>query len=80
MIDSTTKQPIQVRAHDPSLPGVVVPATQLDQVRHLLEANGVRFWVDRHQISFDGLPPVAFIEIARGTDPAWVQSILDTVP
>ena len=78
MIDSTTKQPIQVRTEDPLRPYLVVPDSQLDQVSALLTSNGVRFRVDHLRIAFNGKPPVAYIWISRGTDPDRVQTVLDT--
>jgi hypothetical protein len=66
MIDSTTKQPIQVRTEDPLRPYLVVPDSQLDQVSALLTSSGLRFWVDNLRIAFDG------------TTPDRVQTALDT--
>jgi hypothetical protein len=78
MIDSTTKEPIRVRTEDPLRPYLVVPDSQLDQVSAVLTSNGVRFSIDNLRFSFSGRPPVAYVKIARGTDPNQIQALLDT--
>ena len=79
MTDTTTQKPIRVSTEDPIRPYLMVPNTQLGYIRELLEANHVRFWVDHNVISFNGKPAVVWINLARGTDPAQVQALLDTI-
>lgn len=55
----------------------MLPKEQLDEVRHLLEINQIRFWVDHQPISIDGKPAVVVINLGRRTNPQHVQTILD---
>ncbi len=79
MTDTTTLQPIRVLTDTEDDPYFKLPYAQVDRVRSILETNSIRFWVDRHVISFDGKPYVASIWIGRGTDPRRVQALLDAV-
>ena len=58
----------------------MVPMAQLERVRALLDANKVRYWVDEEAISLDGKPEIAVINLGRGSNPAKVQSLLDSIP
>ena len=80
MIDTTTRQPLSVSTDGGAGPYIMVPVTQLDKVRSLLDANKVRFWVDEEAISLDGKPEVAVINLGHGTNAAMVQSLLDSIP
>ena len=79
MTDSTTNKPIRVSDGGTPWPNIVVPTSQLDRVRTLLESNRIRFWVDHQSISFDGKPPVSFVNLGRDTDADRVQALLDSV-
>ncbi len=79
MTDAVPKQLIRVSTDEAVGPSVTVPVAHLDRVRDLLVANGVRFWVDHLAISIDGRPAETVINLARGTDPARVQTLLDTL-
>jgi hypothetical protein len=80
MIDTTTHQPLQVSTDGGAGPYIMVPVAQLDQVRSLLEANKIPFWVDEEAISLDGKPETIVINFGRGTSSASVQNILDSTP
>jgi len=80
MIDTTTHQPLSVSAHAADWPYLIIPLTHLDKVQALLDANQVSYWVDAEALSLDGKPEVTFINLQRGTDPAWIQSLLDSIP
>ncbi len=77
MIDSSTSKPIRASTDGMSGPYIMVPVGQLDQVRKLLQANGIPHWVDHNAISVDGRPAVAVINLGKGTDPHRVQVLLD---
>lgn len=79
MTDSATNTSIRVSPDENTGPYMVVPTSQLDQIRGLLAANGFRFWVSHNEISVDGKPPVNFVYFRRGTDAQQVQALLDTV-
>ncbi len=79
MIDMTTRQPLRVSTDGGAGPYLMVPVAQLDKVRALLEANKLPHWVDEEAISLDGKPEVAVINLGRGSNPAMVQSLLDSI-
>jgi hypothetical protein len=79
MTDAATKKPIRVSTDGTAGHYITVPADQLDQVRNLLEANRIRFWVDHRAISVDGRPAMTVVNLWRGTDARQVQTLLDTV-
>jgi len=56
----------------------MVPVQQIDEVRVLLNANNISYWVDEEAISLDGKPAVTVVNLGRGSDAANVQSILDS--
>ena len=79
MIDTTTHKPLTVSAEAVDWPYIMLPLMHLDTVTAVLDANKVSYWVDEEVLSFDGKPEVAFVNLRRGTDPAMVQSLLDSL-
>ena len=79
MTDTATMQPIRVLVDEATGPYIKLPATQVDQVRAVLDAHEVRFWVSHFAISFEGNPARTSIYIKRGTDAHAVQTFLDAV-
>ncbi len=78
MIDAISQKPLRI---DPDeYPYLIVPYSQLDQVKALLEANKVSFDVDEEVLSMDNGPEVAFVNFPRRTDPAMIQRLLDSIP
>ena len=77
MIDGSTKKPLCVSTDGDAGSYVMVPVQQIDEVRTLLDANSVVYWVDENAISLDGKPEVTVVNLGHGTDAASVQSILD---
>jgi hypothetical protein len=80
MIDTTTHKPLSVSRDGNAWPYIIVPVGQLDQIKSLLDANAVSYWVDEEVLSLDGKPEIAFINLGRQTDPAMVQQLLDSIP
>jgi hypothetical protein len=80
MIDTTTRQRLDVSTDGDAGPYIMVPVAQLDKVRALLERNKVPHWVDEEAISLDGKPEIAVINLGHGSNPAVVQSLLDSIP
>ncbi len=78
MIDTMTDKPLQVDGG--SYPYIMLPLSQLDTVRALLDANKISYWVDEEALSVDGEPEVIWINLSRKTDPKEVQQLLDSVP
>jgi hypothetical protein len=80
MIDTTTRQRLEVSTDGGAGPYLMLPLVQLCTVRALLDANKVGYWVDEEVFSLDGKPEVAVINFARGSNPATIQSLLDGIP
>jgi hypothetical protein len=79
MTDITTKKPLHVSTDGTAGPYILVPVSQLEDVRRLPDSRSIRHWVEEDVISLDGTPEVAVVNLGRGGDPAAVQTILDTV-
>jgi len=77
MIDTSTKKRLYVSGDDAAGPYIMVPVQQIDDVRALLDANTIPYWVDENAISLDGKPEVTVVNLGHGADAASVQSILD---
>lgn len=80
MIDISTKKPLHVSTDGDAGPYIMVPVQQIDDVRRLLDANDIHYWVDEMAVSLDGKPEITVVNLGRGADPEAVQSILDIVP
>ncbi len=78
MIDTTTRKPLRVSTDGTAGPYLMVPVSQLPEVRSLLGDHQIRHWVEEDAISFDGAPEVAVVNLGRGTDIAPIQAILDS--
>jgi len=79
MNDATTQQPLSVSTDGTAGPYIIVPVSQLDEVKRLLDSRRIRCWVDENAISLNGTPEVAVINLGRGADALAVQAILDSV-
>jgi len=77
MIDQTTQRPIEVSLEGDAGPYIMVPVQQLADVRHILDAHQIGYWVDLNAIAIDGEPAVTVINLRRGVDPTPVQELLD---
>ena len=77
MIDVMTQEPIRVSTDGSAGPYIMVPVSQLDEMRRLLDSRAVRYWVEEDVISVDGSPEVGVVNLGRGADAGVVQSILD---
>lgn len=78
MIDVTTKKPLRVSTDGTAGPYILVPVSQLDEVRQLLDSHRLRYSVEEDAISLDGAPEVAVVDLGRGADAQAVQAILDS--
>src|SRR5262245_18479625 len=65
MTDVTTTKPLRVLkdSHPDTEPLIIVPVEQLDRLREILDANGVRYEVDEEYLSVDEGPEVAFVNL-----------------
>ncbi len=78
--DSSTKKPLQVSDHGTAGPYLWVPVSQLAEVQRLLDAHGVKYWVEEDAISLDDEPEETIIDFGPGADGEAVQRILDALP
>ncbi len=78
MTDATTHQPLSVSTDGTAGPYIMVPLSQLDRVKRLLESRGIKYSVEENAISLDGGPYVTVLNLGREADAAAVQNILDS--
>jgi hypothetical protein len=79
MTDTITKKPMRVSTDGTAGPYIMVPVSQLDDLRRLLDGRGVRYWVEEHAISLNGGPETTVVNLGREGDARAVQAILDSV-
>ena len=77
MLDTSTAEPLSVSNDGDAGPYIVVPVSQIENVRSLLDERAVPYWVDPEAISLDGKPEVTVVNLGTGADPAAVQKLLD---
>ena len=77
MIDASTQKPLYVSIDGGAGPYIMVPVQQIGDVRTLLDAHNISYWVDEDAISLDGKPEVTVVNLGPGVDAATVQNILD---
>ena len=77
MIDAMTRKPLYVSTDGTAGPYIMVPVSQLADVRQLLDENEIRYSVEEEVISLDGGPEIAVVDLDRRADVDAVQVILD---
>jgi hypothetical protein len=80
MTDAMTRKPLRVSTDGTAGPYLMLPVSQLDEVRQLLDDRGIRYWVEEDAISLDGGPETTVINLDHAADVEAIQAILDTVP
>ncbi len=79
MIDAMTSNPLHVSTDGTAGPYIMVPVTQLVDLRQLLDKHRISYSVEEEAISLDGAPEIAVVDLGHGADVAAVQTILDSV-
>jgi len=83
MIDTLTKQPLQVKTSGSSpekqVAYVKFPASQVDEIRSALDRHEVPYWVDESYFSYNGGPYTGTIYFRSWVDPKDAQAALDSV-
>lgn len=79
MIDAITSKSLYVSTDDVAGPYIMVPVSQLADLRDLLEKHQIHYLVEEDAISLDGAPEIAVVDLDRGADVAAIQAILDRV-
>jgi hypothetical protein len=80
MTSTTTKKPILISINKNALPHIMVPLAQLEQLRTLLDASDIHYWVDEYAISIDGKPEITFVNLRQKNIPDAVRQCLDVNP
>ncbi len=80
MTDTMTRKRLSLSIDTGGRAHLTVPFEQLGEVTTLLDANGIRYWVEEEVLSINDGPEVAFVTFYRETDSAKVQRLLDSVP
>jgi len=78
MIDTSTARPLSVSTDGDAGPYIMVPVSQVEKVRSLLDENSIPYWVDAEAISVDGEPEITVINLGTGADSEAVQKLLDS--
>ena len=76
MTDTTTGKPLRVLT-SAIAPYLKLPYSQVDEVRHLLDAEGIYYDVSSSVISVNGGPQMAWINFGRKGIAEKIQSVLD---
>ncbi len=79
MTDTTTKEPLYVSTDGTAGPYIMVPVSQLEQLRQVLDQQRVPYSVEEDVISLDGAPEVAVVDLGRGANAHAIQALLDRV-
>jgi hypothetical protein len=77
MISVATKKPLRVEYAGKGHPLIDVPTSRLEDVRSLLDAHDVPYWVSATTIQWEGEPKMSMITLSYRADPAAVQRLLD---
>ena len=80
MTNVVSQKPLRVLTALDAGPYMIVPVSQLAQVRRLLDDREIRYSVDESSISIDGKPAVVFIDMRRDVNASEVQALLDANP
>jgi hypothetical protein len=79
MIDAMTRKPLHVSTDGTAGPYIMVPVSQLADLRELLDKHRIRYSVEEDAISLDGAPEIAVVDLGHGADVAAIQAVLDCV-
>lgn len=79
MTDVTTKKGLRVSTDGTAGPYIMVPDSQLDEVKRVLDDQRIRYWVEENSISLNNGPYISVINLGREGNAQTVQAILDKV-
>lgn len=77
MIDQTTHKPFRVKSDEVAGPFLMLPLSELERVREVLDRHSIKYWVDSFAVAVDGRPPKTVINFGRTGDAARIQAALD---
>lgn len=79
MIDAMSRKPLSISTDGTAGPYIMVPVSQLEDLRQLLNSHDIRYWIEEDVISLDGAPEIAIMNLGRDADVDAIQAILDSV-
>src|SRR5947209_15558142 len=74
MIDAMTRKPLHVSTDGTAGPYIMLPVSQLDEVRQLLDDRGIRYWVEEDFISLNGAPETTVINLGHAANVEAIQA------
>ena len=77
MNHTTTTRPLQVSTDGTARPYIMVPVSQLTDLRELLDGHRIRYSVEEDVVSIDGAPEIAVVDLGHGADVRAVRAVLD---
>jgi hypothetical protein len=79
MIDAMTRRPLYVSTDGTAGPYIMVPVSQLAELREVLDKNQIRYSVEEEAVSLNGAPEIAVVDLGRGASVAAIEAILKGV-
>jgi hypothetical protein len=79
MTDAITQKPLRVSTVSTAGPYIILPFSQLDEFRRLLDSRRIGYRVDENAFSLNGAPETVLVFLGRDGDAVGVQAILDSV-
>lgn len=80
MMDKTTNQPLRlVVAPNNGGAFLRLPYLQVEELRQVLDAQGIRYWVEEMVYSYNGGPQIAIVQFGKNNNPETIQAILDSI-
>jgi hypothetical protein len=77
MIDSVHGGRLTIDIGEGGYSNLIVPVSQLDQVKSLFDAHQLVYWIAEEYLSVDDEPEVAFISFSLNADKKFAQQLLD---
>lgn len=80
MTNTMTRKPLRVWTDATAGPSVLLPLSQLDDVRRVLDFRQIKYRVEENVVSLDGGPETVVINFGRSGDAVAIQAALDSIP
>lgn len=77
MAEKTTKEPLRVYTHPEARPSIPLLASQVAELRDLLDRHGISYWVNDFTVALNGGPPRTTLWVERQVDADRVQRLID---
>ena len=77
MIKMDFDKPLKVESAGGEFGHITVPISRLDEVTAVLDRHPIRYYVHEGSMSINGSLPYTWVQLRRGADFVFVQSVLD---